>query len=163
MRIGFGYDIHSLKKGRRLILGGQAIKHFKGLKGHSDADVVIHALMDALLGAMGKGDIGLWFPPGEKEYKNISSLTLLSRIKENLLEGKYLIVNIDITIVAESPILKEFYELMKNNISQILKIDNNKINVKATTSEGLGPIGRKKGIEAYAICLIKEEATDEQY
>lgn len=161
MRVGFGYDIHPLKKGRRLTLGGQVINYFKGLKGHSDADVVIHALMDALLGAMGKGDIGLLFPPGEKEYMNISSLILLNRIKENLLEGKYLVVNIDITIVAESPVLKEFYEVMKNNISRVLEIDCSKINVKATTSEGLGPIGRKKGIEAYAVCMLKEKTTDE--
>ncbi|MBT9130133.1 MAG: 2-C-methyl-D-erythritol 2,4-cyclodiphosphate synthase [candidate division WS2 bacterium] len=160
MRVGFGYDIHPLKKGRRLILGGQVINHSKGLKGHSDADVVIHALMDALLGATGKGDIGLFFPTGEKEYLNISSLVLLNRVKEILLECKFIILNIDITIVAESPVLKEFYGVMKNNISQVLEIDGSKINIKATTSEGLGPIGRKKGMEAYAVCMLKEK-TDE--
>ncbi len=157
MRVGFGYDIHPFKKGKGFHLGGVPIIYKKKLKGHSDADVVIHAVMDSLLGAMGKGDIGQLFPSNNPFYKDISSLLLLKEVKKMLNEDSYKVNNIDITIVAEEPKLNDYFFAMRSSIASVLNINDNIVNIKATTSEGLGPIGRAKGIEAYAVCLILKE------
>lgn len=157
MKIGFGYDIHPFKKGKGVMLGGIFIQFKKRLKGHSDGDVVIHAIMDSLLGAMGKGDIGQYFSPKDHRLKNISSLILLQEVNKIVKENSYRINNIDVMVVAEEPKLSEYYISMKNSISQALNIESNCINIKTTTSEGLGPIGRGKGIEAFAISLLEED------
>ncbi len=149
MRIGMGYDVHRLVEGRRLILGGLEIPFEKGLLGHSDGDVLLHALCDALLGAVGKGDIGRHFPDTDPEYKDISSLVLLDRTR-GIVKG-YRINNIDCLIIAQEPRLTPYLSKMKENIAQVLKIEKGKINIKATTTEGLGPMGRGEGIAAYAI------------
>ncbi|HRE41289.1 MAG TPA: 2-C-methyl-D-erythritol 2,4-cyclodiphosphate synthase [Ignavibacteria bacterium] len=153
-RTGFGYDIHKLKKGRKLILGGVEIKHPFGLDGHSDADVLLHAVCDALLGAAGFKDIGNQFPNTDIKYKNISSLLLLKETYRILKSKKWKVVNIDCMIILEEPKIYKFTEQMKNNISNIVKSKN--ISIKATTSEGLGFVGQKKGCVAYATALIKK-------
>lgn len=153
-RTGFGYDIHKLKKGRKLILGGVEIKHPVGLDGHSDADVLLHAICDALLGAAGFKDIGNQFPNTDKKYKDISSLILLKESFKLLNSKKWKVVNIDCMIILEEPKIYKYTEEMKLNISGIVKSKN--ISIKATTSEGLGFIGQKKGCVAYATVLIKK-------
>ena len=155
MRVGMGYDVHRLVEGRRLILGGVEIPFEKGLLGHSDGDVLLHAICDALLGAAGKGDIGQHFPDTNPEYKDISSLVLLEKVKGLIKE--YRINNIDSIIVAQEPKLAPYLEKMKENITQVLKIDKSKINIKATTTEKLGPTGRGEGIAAYAMVSLEEE------
>jgi 2-C-methyl-D-erythritol 2,4-cyclodiphosphate synthase len=157
MRIGYGYDVHKLVKGRKLILGGVRIKHAKGLLGWSDADVLIHAVMDAVLGAMGEGDIGKHFPPGDKKYKGISSLKLLQYVAELLRERDYAINNIDATVVAEEPKIAPYVDEMCKNIAGALEITREQVNVKGKTEEGLGFTGAKKGIAAYAVCLVHKE------
>lgn len=155
MRIGHGYDVHKLAKGRKLILGGVEVPYNVGLLGHSDADVLVHAIMDALLGAAGLGDIGKYFPDTDPKYKNISSLKLLGHVCLLLKEKNYEIENIDATIIAQSPKLSSYIDKMKSNISSVCKIDLEQINIKATTEEGLGFTGENRGISAHAVCLVK--------
>ena len=146
MRIGMGYDVHRLVKNRPLMIGGVHIPFDKGLLGHSDADVLIHAIMDALLGAAGLGDIGKHFPDTQSEYKDISSIILLAKVKEILKKEHYKIGNIDATIVAQAPKMAPYIEDMKKQISQVLSIDINQINIKATTEEGLGISGTEESL-----------------
>jgi 2-C-methyl-D-erythritol 2,4-cyclodiphosphate synthase len=154
MRIGIGFDVHKLVTERNLIVGGVKIPFNKGLLGHSDADVLTHAIMDALLGAAGFKDIGTQFPPGDPRYKDISSLVLLGEIK-SLVKSKGLnINNIDATIVAEQPRMAPFIDAMRQNISQTLEINIEQIMVKATTTDGIGSIGKGEGIAAYAVVNI---------
>jgi len=154
-RIGNGYDVHRLIKGRKLILGGVDIPHGLGLDGHSDADVLCHALCDSLLGAAGAGDIGKYFPDTEKKWKGISSLILLEKSGELVAKRGFQISNIDTTIVAQQPKIGPHIESMTTNISETLKIDPTQINIKATTTERLGFAGREEGIAAYAVTLLQ--------
>ncbi|MDI6641092.1 MAG: 2-C-methyl-D-erythritol 2,4-cyclodiphosphate synthase [Elusimicrobiota bacterium] len=153
-RVGFGYDIHKLVEGRKLILGGVEIKHSRGLLGHSDGDVLIHAICDAILGATGLGDIGMHFPMTDKKYKNISSKIILKKACKIVQVKKYKIANIDCTIVAEEPRIDKYRRQMQNTIAKIVGISADSVNIKATTNEKIGDIGRKKAISAYAVCLI---------
>jgi 2-C-methyl-D-erythritol 2,4-cyclodiphosphate synthase len=155
MRVGIGYDVHTLISGRNLLLGGVTIPFNMGLSGHSDADVLTHAIMDALLGAAGLKDIGTQFPPGDPDYKDISSLILLAKVKVLVNAKGFKINNIDATIVAEQPRVAPFIDDMRQKLSQTLKIDLEQIMVKASTSEGLGFIGKGQGIAAYAIVSLK--------
>ena len=158
MRIGCGYDVHRLVEGRKLILGGVEIPFPRGLQGHSDADVVLHALCEALLGGGAAGDIGTHFPDYDPQFKGISSLILLARTYEIVREKGYCIKNIDLTIVAEKPRLAEFIPLMKEKISQTLGLALEDINIKATTNEGLGFVGREEGVAAIAVAsMVKAE------
>ncbi|MFZ7104385.1 MAG: 2-C-methyl-D-erythritol 2,4-cyclodiphosphate synthase [Peptococcaceae bacterium] len=154
MQIGFGYDVHKLIAGRPLILGGVMIPYEKGLLGHSDADVLLHALMDALLGAAGQGDIGRHFPDTDEKYRGISSLELLRQVQTILKDMNFTINNIDSTIVAQKPKLAVYIPEMIHNISKCLEVENQKVNIKATTTEGLGFTGNGAGIAAYAVCTI---------
>ena len=154
-RIGNGYDVHCLIKGRKLILGGVDIPHGLGLDGHSDADVLCHALCDSLLGAAGAGDLGKYFPDTEKKWKGISSLILLEKSGELVSKRGFQISNIDTTIVAQQPKIGPHIESMTTNISETLKIDPTQINIKATTTERLGFAGREEGIAAYAVTLLQ--------
>lgn len=154
MRIGMGYDVHKLVEGRRLILGGVEIPYEKGLLGHSDADVLLHAIMDALLGAAALGDIGKHFPDTDPAYKGISSMKLLEHVGELLEEHLFLIENIDATVIAQAPKLRPYIDTMRENIAQALGIELSQINVKATTEEGLGFTGSGEGISSQAICLL---------
>jgi 2-C-methyl-D-erythritol 2,4-cyclodiphosphate synthase len=156
MKVGIGYDVHRLVKGRRLVLGGVEIPFEKGLSGHSDADVLAHSICDAILGALGKGDIGHHFPNTDSRYKDISSLILLGKVSEIMSEANLQVNNLDSVIIAEKPHLAPYIEEMENNISRVLKIGREKINIKATTNEGLGWIGRGEGIAAYAIVSLRE-------
>ena len=155
MRIGHGYDVHRLVEGRRLILGGVDIPHEKGLLGHSDADVLVHAIMDALLGAAALGDIGKHFPDSDPAYAGANSLGLAAHVAALLQNHGYRIVNIDSTILAQAPKLAPHIETMRRNIANALGIELSAINVKATTEEGLGFTGEKLGISAHAVCLIE--------
>jgi 2-C-methyl-D-erythritol 2,4-cyclodiphosphate synthase len=155
LRIGIGYDVHPLVPGRRLVLGGTEIPYNKGLEGWSDADVLTHALMDALLGAAALGDIGQHFPPGEAEFKEVSSLFLLDKVVEKLEEREYKVVNIDATVVAEKPRLREYFDDMRQNLSQVLGVSIGRVSVKASTNNGLGFIGEGEGIAAYAVAMIE--------
>lgn len=155
MRIGHGYDVHRLVEGRKLILGGVDIPYEKGLDGHSDADVMVHALMDALLGAAGLGDIGRHFPDTDPQYKGISSLKLLEIVNQRLHEAGYELGNADVTIIAQRPKLAGYIGQMEENLAQTLGADRKQINVKATTTEKLGFTGRGEGIAAEAVCMIK--------
>jgi 2-C-methyl-D-erythritol 2,4-cyclodiphosphate synthase len=154
MRVGMGYDVHQLQQGRPLILGGVNIPWEKGLAGHSDADVLLHAIMDALLGAAALGDIGIHFPPGDPCFADISSLFLLERVSELLQENGFIVLNIDSTIVAQRPRLAPHILEMRINIAQALKLPVEVVSVKATTTEHLGFAGREEGIGAYAVTLI---------
>ncbi len=155
MRVGIGYDVHPLISGRRLVLGGVDIPFHKGLGGWSDADVLIHAIMDALLGAAALGDIGSHFPPGEPQYKGISSLVLLERVRDKLVESGWQIVNVDATIVAEKPKLRDIIDQMRQQLSQTLGVALSRVSVKASTSAQLGFVGRGEGIAAYVVALIE--------
>ena len=155
MRIGFGYDVHRLTEGRRLLLGGVEVPFAKGLLGHSDADVLIHAVIDALLGAGALGDIGKHFPPDDPQYKDISSLDLLRRVCKLIKEKGYAISNIDSTVVCEEPRLSGYIDEMKLNIARALGVGGDKVNIKATTEEGLGITGSGAGISAYAVTLLE--------
>ncbi len=157
LRIGNGYDVHSLTEGRRLILGGVDIPHTKGLLGHSDADVLVHAVMDALLGAAALGDIGKHFPDTDEKYKGIKSIELLKCVAQLLNENGYTVNNIDSIIVAQKPKLAPYIDLMRENIANALKIGKNKVSVKATTTEKLGFEGEEKGMSAYSVCTLIEE------
>ncbi len=154
MRIGMGYDVHRLVQGRDLIIGGVNIPHEKGLLGHSDEDVLLHAIMDALLGAASLGDIGKHFPDTDDSYKGISSVKLLEHVGKLLEEHCFFIENIDATIVAQKPKMRPHIDLMRKNIADTLGIDISQVNVKATTEEGLGFTGTEEGISAQAICLL---------
>lgn len=154
MRIGTGYDVHKLVEGRDLILGGVKIPYEKGLLGHSDADVVIHAIMDALLGAAALGDIGKHFPDSDPKYKGISSILLLKEVGKLLKENDFAVGNIDATIIAQAPKLRPYIDEMTANIAKALEIDVSMINIKATTEEGLGFTGEGLGISSQAICLL---------
>ncbi|MDR1434648.1 2-C-methyl-D-erythritol 2,4-cyclodiphosphate synthase [Candidatus Endomicrobiellum devescovinae] len=154
MYIGYGYDVHRFKKGRKLVLGGVRIQSPKGLDGHSDADVLLHALMDALLGAAGLNDIGHFFPNTDIKYKNISSLLLLEYVYKKLKKKNYKINNIDITVIAESPKIYPFSDDMKTNISKVLNLPKQRIGIKATTNEKMGFLGRGEGIAAMAAVSI---------
>ena len=154
MRIGHGYDAHPLKQGRPLVLGGVTVPYQKGLDGHSDADVVIHALCDALLGATGLGDIGTYFPSTDESYKDIDSRLLLKQVLNYIRKSNFSIGNVDITILAQEPKLAEHIPAMKKNLADDLKTDKSLINIKATTTEGMGFIGRKEVISAHAVVLI---------
>ena len=158
MRIGSGYDVHKLVEGRRLILGGVEIPFEKGLLGHSDADVLIHAIMDALLGAAALGDIGRHFPDNDDNYKDISSMKLLYQVLYLLKKQNYSIINIDATIIAQKPKLSAYMNAMKKNIADVLEINESQVNIKATTEEGLGFTGAGLGIAANAVCLIEKIA-----
>ena len=155
MRIGIGYDVHALTSGRRLVLGGIDIPFEMGLEGWSDADVLTHAVMDALLGAAALGDIGSHFPPGEPEYRNISSLELLEQVRDKLREHGWWVGNIDVTVVAERPKLRDYIDLMREQISRVLGIEVGCVSIKASTSEGLGFTGRGEGIAALATALLE--------
>jgi 2-C-methyl-D-erythritol 2,4-cyclodiphosphate synthase len=154
MRIGIGYDSHPFVKERKLVLGGVEIPFKRGLEGWSDADALTHAIIDALLGAAALGDIGQHFPPGEAQYKDISSLSLLKTTNDKLTDAGWHIVNIDTTIIAEEPRLAGFIEKMRQNLSRTLAIDIDRVSVKASTSNGLGCTGKGRGIEAQAVALI---------
>lgn len=157
MRIGFGYDSHRLAEGRRLILGGEEIPHDRGLLGHSDADVLIHALCDAILGAVGQGDIGRQFPDTDPAYRGISSLVLLERVCALAAEKGYRIDNVDSTIVLERPKLALRLAAMARNIADVLQISPARVSVKAKTNEGMGLIGAGEGAAAFAVVLVAEE------
>jgi 2-C-methyl-D-erythritol 2,4-cyclodiphosphate synthase len=155
MRVGLGYDVHRLESGRDLIIGGVKIEYEKGLLGHSDADVLTHAIMDALLGAAALGDIGLHFPDTSGEFKDISSIVLLERVRDLIKDAGYEIGNIDATIIAQAPKMRPYIDAMREKIAEALCIDINQINIKATTEEHLGFTGRGEGISSQAICLLK--------
>ncbi len=156
LRIGHGYDVHRLTEGRKLILGGVDIPFEKGLLGHSDADVLTHALMDALLGAAALGDIGLHFPDSDPAYKGISSLKLLKEVKKLLDDKGFSLVNADITVAAQAPKLRPYIDRIRDNLAKVLETDPCNINVKATTEEGLGFTGSGEGMSATAVCLLKK-------
>jgi len=155
LRIGFGYDVHELAEGRPLILGGVTIPYIKGLRGYSDADVLTHAVIDSILGALGKGDIGQHFPDSDPAYKGADSLFLLKRVVALARDEKFIVNNLDTTIVAQKPKLTQYLNDMKMNLSSILGVDAHVVNVKATTTEGLGFCGREEGLAAYAVVTLK--------
>ena len=155
MRIGMGYDVHRLVSDRRLVLGGVEIPYELGLLGHSDADVLLHAIMDALLGAAALGDIGKHFPDTDDRYKGISSIELLRNVGDLLADSHYIIENIDATIIAQKPKMRPYIEQMNENIASALGIEINRVNVKATTEEGLGFTGSGEGISSQAICMLQ--------
>ena len=156
MRIGHGYDVHRLVEGRKLILGGVEIPWEKGLDGHSDADVLLHAVMDALLGAAGLGDIGRHFPDTDPKYKGISSMLLLREVGEKIRAAGFAVGNIDVTMIAQKPKLKDYIPEMAENIASVLGIDPGRVNVKATTEEHLGFTGMGEGMACHAVCLLEE-------
>ena len=156
MRIGQGYDVHRLTEGRKLILGGVEIPYEKGLDGHSDADVLVHAVMDALLGAAALGDIGVLFPDTEKQYKDADSIEMLKTVQGIVCAKGYLVSNLDATIVAQAPKMRPYIEQMRANIAKALHIDESRVSVKATTEEHLGFTGSGEGISATAVCLLNE-------
>lgn len=158
MRIGIGYDIHRLVPGRQLVIGGVAIPFEKGLFGHSDADVLVHALCDALLGAAGLGDIGIYFPDTDKQFKDISSIKLLVKTCEMVKQKGFTVKNIDSVIFAQAPKISPYREKMQENIAQIMEIEPDLINIKATTTEGLGSIGKHQAIAAMCTVLLRENA-----
>ena len=154
MRVGMGYDVHKLVEGRKLILGGVEIPHTLGLLGHSDADVLVHAIMDALLGAAALGDIGKHFPDTDPQYAGISSMKLLAHVRDLIMNEGYVIENIDATVIAQKPKLRPYIDEMEKNIADTLGIALNQINIKATTEEGLGFTGNESGISSQAICSL---------
>lgn len=154
MRIGHGYDVHRLKEGRKLILGGVEIPYTLGLDGHSDADVLVHAVMDALLGAAAMGDIGQHFPDTDDAYRGIDSMLLLDRVVQLIGEKGFGISNLDVTVIAQRPKLAEFLPAMKEKLADRLRIEPNQVNIKATTEEHLGFTGRGEGISCHAVCLL---------
>jgi 2-C-methyl-D-erythritol 2,4-cyclodiphosphate synthase len=156
MLIGFGYDIHRLVEGRRLIMGGVDIPYEKGLEGHSDADVLLHAVCDGLLGAMGEGDIGKHFPNTDPQFRGISSLKLLNIVASMVAERSLTVENLDTTVIAEQPRIRPYVPQMRTKIAETMNISEGKVNIKATTSEGLGFVGEGRGIVAYAIVLLKK-------
>ena len=156
MRIGHGYDVHKLVEGRDLILGGVKIEHTLGLLGHSDADVLLHAVSDSLLGAAGLGDIGKHFPDTDPQYKGADSLKLLEIVAQRVKEAGYRVSNIDVTMIAQKPKLKDYIPQMRENIAFAVGIGADRVNVKATTEEKLGFTGREEGLSCHAVCLLEE-------
>lgn len=156
IRIGIGYDFHQFTEGRRLMLGGIEIPSLKGLQGHSDADVVLHSICDALLGAAGKGDIGEHFPDSKEEYEDIPSSELLKKVLQILKKDKWHINNVDVMVIIEEPKLEPFKKMMRNSIAGILGIENAKVNIKATTTERIGPIGSGEAAASEAVALIEK-------
>jgi 2-C-methyl-D-erythritol 2,4-cyclodiphosphate synthase len=156
-RVGIGHDVHRLVKGRKLILGGIEVPHTHGLEGHSDADVILHALCDAILGGAGLGDIGEHFPNTDAQYKGMDSSLLLKRVVQKTHDAGWGVENVDVMILAEAPKLQEFKPKMKYHIAHQLGLDETQVNIKAGTNEGLGYIGAKEGIAAYAVVLLKKE------
>jgi 2-C-methyl-D-erythritol 2,4-cyclodiphosphate synthase len=156
IKVGFGFDVHQLQEGRKLVLGGVDVPHVKGALGHSDADVVIHALCDALLGAAGLKDIGFYFPDTDATFKNIDSRILLEKVIQLIEERNFTVGNADISLVLEKPKIKPYIDEMKAQLSKILKIDAEDISIKATTNEKLGYVGREEGVAAYAVVLIQK-------
>ena len=157
IRIGIGYDFHEFAKGRRLVLGGIEIPSLWGLQGHSDADVVLHAVCDALLGAAGKGDIGEHFPDSDEKYRNIDSKELLKDVAHMLKEEKWGINNVDVMIILEEPKLGPFKDKIRSSIARILEIENERVNIKATTTEGIGSVGRGEAAASQAVVLIEKK------
>jgi 2-C-methyl-D-erythritol 2,4-cyclodiphosphate synthase len=155
MRAGIGYDIHAFEKGRKLVLGGVEIENELGLGGHSDADVLVHSIMDALLGAAGLDDIGIHFPNDDKKYRNISSLILLDEVRKNIESAGFEIINIDSVVILEAPRIAPYVTIMKKKIAEALMIEESRINIKATTSEGMGFCGRNEGAAAQSIALLQ--------
>ena len=153
-RIGFGYDVHRLTEDRPLILGGVHVPHTFGLDGHSDADVLIHAVMDAVLGALGKGDIGRHFPDTDPKYKGISSLTLLKAVADLARADRFRLNNLDVTVVAQVPRLSPYLPEMRENLAKVFETQVDRVNIKATTSEGLGFCGKREGMEAFAVASL---------
>jgi 2-C-methyl-D-erythritol 2,4-cyclodiphosphate synthase len=157
MRVGFGYDVHPFVSGRPLILGGIRIPYLLGLKGHSDADVLTHAICDALLGAVAEGDIGRHFPDTDPQYRDIKSMILLKKVLVKVREKGFRPINVDATIVAQKPKLADTIPRMVKEVADVLEIETGRVNVKATTTEGLGFTGREEGIAAYAVVLVEED------
>ena len=157
MRIGHGYDVHKLVEGRKLIMGGVEIPYEKGLLGHSDADVLLHAISDALLGAAALGDIGKLFPDTDMQYKGADSRVLMAEVMRRIKEKGFRVVNVDATIIAQRPKMRNYIDTMRQNIAETLGCDTDDINVKATTEEGMGFTGEGMGISAHAVCLIEKE------
>lgn len=155
MRVGFGYDIHPLGKGRKLILGGLDIPHTQGLVGHSDADVLVHAVCDAVLGAMGEGDLGRHYPSSDPRYKDISSLRLLEDVSGMLTKKGFRLVNLDTVIIAQAPRLGPHLDAMRIRLAEVLKVEGTQVNVKVKSGEGLDAVGREEAIAAQAMCLIE--------
>lgn len=155
MKVGLGFDVHAFKAGRKLIIGGVKIDYPVGLAGHSDADVLVHAIMNAILGACGLGDIGIHFPDSDTKYKDISSLLLLEEVRKKMEEKGFGIVNIDSILIMQKPKVYRYFPEMKKNIAEALKIDDDKVNIKAATTEGLGFCGREEGIAAECVVLLE--------
>ena len=156
MKVGIGYDIHRLMEGRKLVLGGVEIPYVKGLLGYSDADVLLHAVCDAMLGAAGLGDIGGHFPNTNPLYKGVSSMGLLEKVKDLIAREKYCVNNVDVVVIAEEPNISRFVGDMRGKISGILRVDLQQVNIKATTSEGVGPMGRSEAIASYAVVTLEK-------
>mgnify|MGYP001793580154 FL=1 len=156
IRIGNGYDIHRLQAGRKLILGGIDIPHTQGLLGHSDADALTHSIMDAMLGALSLGDIGLYFPPSDPKWAGADSQVLLAQVNQLLIERGWQVSNIDSVVIAEQPKLKPHIQAMRDRLANTLNIEPEQIGIKATTHEKLGPLGREEGIAAYAVALLQK-------
>lgn len=156
LRIGNGYDVHKLVEGRKLILGGVEIPHTKGVLGHSDGDVLIHAIMDAMLGALALGDIGQHFPDTDMKYENIDSTILLTRVKKLIAERGYRVINLDSIIVLQKPKVKPYIEAMRKRVAEILEIDIEQVSVKATTEEKLGFTGDESGVKSYCVVLLEK-------
>ena len=155
-RIGHGYDVHKLEEGKKFIIGGIEIDHDIGAVGHSDADVVIHVICDALLGALSLGDIGKHFPDTDNKYKGIDSKILLQKVMKLVREEKYQISNVDVTILLQKPKLRNYIDSMRDTLSNIMEINKSQISVKATTTEGLGFVGREEGVAAHCVCILKQ-------
>ena len=156
LRIGNGYDVHVLTEGRKLVLGGVEIPHTKGVLGHSDGDVLVHAIMDAMLGALALGDIGQHFPDTDMQYKNIDSMLLLSKVKELIYSKGYKIINLDSIIVLQKPKVKPYIQAMRKRISEVLEIEVDQVSVKATTEEKLGFTGDESGVKSYCVVLLEK-------
>ena len=155
-RIGHGYDVHKLENGKKFVIGGIEIEHYKGAVGHSDADVVIHVICDALLGALSLGDIGKHFPYTDGKYKGIDSKILLQKVMKLVEEEKYKISNVDVTILLQKPKLRNYIDSIRDTLSNIMEINKSQISVKATTTEGLGFVGREEGVAAHCVCILKQ-------
>lgn len=156
LRIGNGYDVHVLTEGRKLVLGGVEIPHTKGVLGHSDGDVLVHAIMDAMLGALALGDIGQYFPDTDMQYKNIDSMLLLSKVKELIYSKGYKIINLDSIIVLQKPKVKPYIEAMRKRVAEVLEIEVDQVSVKATTEEKLGFTGDESGVKSYCVVLLEK-------
>jgi len=163
MRVGIGYDVHPLVEGRKLFLGGIEIPYSKGLSGHSDGDVLIHAICDAILGAISEGDIGVYFPDSDESIRGINSIKILSYVMELVKKKGVKVVNIDAVIAAEEPKIHPHRELIRKNIAKILNVDIDRVGIKGKTKEGLGFVGKKEGIEVYAVALLEEVRVQTPY